>query len=31
MPVIRLENASKLYKTEDKRKIYAVQELNISI
>lgn len=31
MPMIRLENASKLYKTEDKRKIYAVQELNISI
>lgn len=31
MPVIRLENASKLYKTEDKRKQYAVRELNISI
>ena len=31
MPVIRLENAAKLYKTEDKRKQYAVRELNISI
>lgn len=34
MPVVRMENASKLYKAEDKRdksKYFAVQELNVSI
>lgn len=34
MPVVRLENASKLYKAEDKRdkrKYFAVQELNVAV
>ena len=31
MPEVRLENASKLYKTEDKRKQYAVKDLSLTI
>ena len=31
MPAVRLENASKLYKTEDKRKQYAVKDLSLTI
>ena len=31
MPEVRLQNASKLYKTEDKRKQYAVRDLNVTI
>lgn len=31
MPEIRLENVSKLYKTEDKRQQFAVQELSLEI
>ena len=31
MPEVRLENASKLYKTQDKRKQYAVKDLSLTI
>ena len=31
MPEIRLENVSKVYKTEDKRKQYAVRDLSLKV